>query len=86
MPTDQVSVSDQLLVRGHNRIACDLQLPCQLSTRRQLHTRWEHAIDDAVDKFLANLRLQIHRIVRIYVYDGVLHATNDNPKLSNNKQ
>ena len=80
MTTDQVAVSDQLLIGSDNRIARDLQLLCKLATGRQLHAGRKSTVYDSVNDLLPNLILQIYGIIGINVDDDVLHALEDNSK------
>lgn len=73
LPADQVTVSDQLLVRCDNGVARYIELLREFATGRQLHARRKCAVNDATHQFLTNLVLQIHWTIRIYVNDCVLH-------------
>ena len=73
LTADEVSVRNQLLVTGHNRVSCDVELLCKLPAGGQFHTRRKRPVQNTVHELLPNLVLQIHGLLRVYVDDGVLH-------------
>ena len=74
LTANEISVRNQLLVAGYNRVSRDIQLLGKLSAGRQLHARCKRPAENTVHELLSNLILQIHRSLRIYVNYGVLHC------------
>jgi hypothetical protein len=73
LPAYEIAVGNQMLVGADSRIARQIKLPCEFATGWQLHAGWKGAVEYALNKFLPNLLLQIHRLIGVDIDNRVGH-------------